>query len=378
MSSAGPTSTPLATILVVDDNAQNRALVEAALEDEGYAVVSVESGQAGIEAFSAHRPDCVLLDVRMPGLDGFAVCERIRTLPGGAETPVVFLTALRDIDTFDHALHAGGDDFLSKPVRPAELTVRVSAALKLRRMSAENRAYHDQLRRQRDDLMRVQLQKERLSAFVVHDLKSPINVMDLHAQVLLRDPALPQSARDSAQHIRAGARALTRMVLNLLDISKSEEGKLTARLGDVDLLALGAEIVDEFGVRAQDAHVQITLALEQPRLRSDPDLLRRVLENLTENAIRHAPEHSQVRITSQLHDGHVELRVSDAGAGIVPELRTKVFEPFVQVDNGERLVTRAGRGLGLTFCRVAVEAMGGSIGVDDGRPGASFWARLPL
>src|SRR5688572_28890061 len=103
-------------ILVVDDNAQNRALAQAALEDEGYLVCLAASGQEGISAFTAERPDCVLLDVRMPDTDGFAACARIRELPGGADTPIVFLTALRDVDTFDRALHAGGDDLLTKPI----------------------------------------------------------------------------------------------------------------------------------------------------------------------------------------------------------------------------------------------------------------------
>ena len=167
------------------------------------------SGEEGIRAFETEQPDCVLLDVRMPGIDGFAVCARIRALPGGAETPIVFLTALRDVDTFDRALRAGGDDFLTKPVRPTELVVRVQAALELRRMSAELREHYELVRKQRDDLMRLQLQKERLTAFVVHDLKNPVNSMDLHAQVLLRDPELPASARESVQHIRE-RRALAR------------------------------------------------------------------------------------------------------------------------------------------------------------------------
>lgn len=90
-----------ARILVVDDNAQNRALVEATLEDEGYEVTSASGGREALVGFAAAPPDCVLLDVRMPDLDGFATCRALRALPGGAETPVVFLTALRDVDTFD-------------------------------------------------------------------------------------------------------------------------------------------------------------------------------------------------------------------------------------------------------------------------------------
>ena len=96
-----------ATILVIDDNAENRALAQATLEDEGYRAVLASGGEEGLRAFDSARPDCVLLDVRMPGLDGFAVCSRIRALPGGADVPIVFLTALRDLDTFDHAQASG-------------------------------------------------------------------------------------------------------------------------------------------------------------------------------------------------------------------------------------------------------------------------------
>src|SRR5262245_30380611 len=216
-------------ILVVDDNHQNRELARATLEDEGHEVVLANDGAEAIVAFEREHPDCVLLDVRMPGLDGFAVCARIRALPEGADVPVVFLTALRDVDTFDQALRAGGDDFLTKPVRPTELVIRVQAALKLRQMGADLRAHVDLVRHQRDDLMRLQLQKERLTGFVVHDLKNPVNSMDLHAQLLLRDPELPARAREAVLAIRREARSLLRLVLNLLDISKSEEGQLVPR-----------------------------------------------------------------------------------------------------------------------------------------------------
>src|SRR5262249_11946497 len=119
------------TILVIDDNEQNCALAQATLEQEGHTVLVAMSGAEWLRLAETEHPDCVLLDVRMPGMDGFVVCERIRTLAGGADIPIVFLTALRDVETFDRALRAGGDDFLTKPVRPTELVVRVQAALRL-------------------------------------------------------------------------------------------------------------------------------------------------------------------------------------------------------------------------------------------------------
>lgn len=363
-------------ILVVDDNAENRALAQATLEDEDYVVILAASGEAAIGLFEAERPDCILLDVRMPGTDGFAVCSRIRALPGGQETPIVFLTALRDVDTFDRALRAGGDDFLTKPVRPTELVVRVQAALKLGRMNTELREHYALVRRQRDDMMRLQLQKERLTAFVVHDLKNPLNSMDLYAQLLLRDPELGERARDSVQRIRDEARSLSRLVLNLLDISKSEEGQLAPRKSDVDLVALFSELVDAHQVKARAASVTLEQTVEMKTVEADVDLLRRVIENLLDNAIRHAPERTKVRLTATQGDRCLEIRVSDEGPGISPEMRDKVFERFVQVDSGVRVVTRAGRGLGLTFCKLAIEAHGGSISVEEANPGAVFCVRL--
>jgi len=122
-----------ATILVVDDNELNRLLAQGTLEDEGYRVVLATGGAEGIAAFEREDPACVLLDVRMPQIDGFAVCKRIRALRRGMDTPVIFLTAQQDVDTLDRALRAGGSDFLTKPVRPTELVARVQKALGLGR-----------------------------------------------------------------------------------------------------------------------------------------------------------------------------------------------------------------------------------------------------
>ena len=363
-------------ILVVDDNAQNLALARETLEDEGYEVTLASRGEDALRLFEKERPDCVLLDIRMPGLDGTATCSLLRAMPGGADVPIVFLTALRDVETFDKAMAAGGDDFLTKPVKPGELVVRVQAALKVRRLSHELREQYEVVRHQRDALLRLQLQKERLTSFVVHDLKNPVNSMDLHAQLLLRNKELPASARDSVLRIRDEARALLRLILNLLDISKAEEEQLSPVIADVDLHALVAGVCDAFGVKAKDAQAEITCALEVGSVRADPDLLRRVLENLIDNALRHAPKGSVVTVGATGHDGRVQIRVRDAGRGVPEEMREKVFERFVQVEAESQAMTRAGRGLGLSFCKIAVEAHGGRIWLEDGHPGAIFCVEL--
>jgi signal transduction histidine kinase len=366
-----------ATILVVDDNEANRSLAENTLEDEGYRVVLATNGSEGVAAFEKERPECILLDIRMPDMDGFAVCERIRALPGGQETPVLFLTALRDVDTFDHAVRAGGNDYLTKPIRPSDLVVRVRSALKVRRLTAELREHFDLLKQQRDDMQRLQLQKERLMAFVVHDLKNPVNSMDLHAQVLQRNRGLPPDAQQSITQIRSGARQLGRMILNLLDVSKADEGQLAPKRAEVDLRRLVEDVTSDLRIDAKEREVTLRVSLATDRLHADDDLLRRTLANLIENAIRYAPEKTSVSITSARTAECTELRIADTGRGIPAEMREAVFSPFVQVESGDRMVAHTSRGLGLTFCKLAVEAHGGSIWIEDGDPGTVFCARFP-
>jgi two-component system sensor histidine kinase/response regulator len=363
-------------VLVVDDNRDNLALARSTLEDEGYAVILAEGGVEGVRLFELENPDCVLLDVRMPGMDGFAVCTRIRSAPGGSDVPIVFLTALRDVDTFDEALRVGGDDFLTKPVRPTELLVRVQSALKLRRMGTELREQYDLVRRQRDDLMRLQLQKERLSAFIVHDLKNPVTSMDLNAQVLLADPDLPQRAKDAAKNIRADARSLMRMILNLLDISKAEEGRLAPRRSKLELPATLREVLDAAELKARALEATVEHSFEVPTALADADLLKRVAENLLDNAIRHAPKGGRIVLSSVARPDATEIRVEDNGPGIPEEMRERIFDPFVQLERNVG-ASRTGRGLGLAFCRLAVEAHGGKIWIEDANPGARFSLVLP-
>lgn len=371
-------TTEFGVVLVIDDIEANRALARATLEDEGYRVVEASGGAQGIRAFEEHKPDCILLDVRMPDMNGFVVCERIRALPGGRETPILFFTALRDVDTFDRAQLVGGDDFLTKPVRPVELAARVLTALKLRRTSAELREHYDLLKHQRDALLRVQLQKERLMAFVVHDLKNPVNAMDLFAQILMREKSLPEEARATAGKIRNEAHLLNRMILNLLDVSKGDEGRLSPKRAEVGTETLLAYVMTELEAQAKSRGVHVESRADIGTIRVDPDLVQRMLINLVENAIRHAPRDTAVTTECIQSPDGIELRIRDLGVGVPPEMRDKIFDPFVQVDaSAERPFTRGGRGLGLAFCKLVAEAHGGSILVEDGAPGALFRVRLP-
>jgi len=362
------------TVLVVDDNAENRALAKATLDDEGIQVVLAATGEEAIVAFSRSRPDCVLLDIRMPGMDGITACERIRALPGGDRVAIVFVTAQRDVETFDRAALAGGDDFITKPFRPSELLVRIQTALRLRQVATERSELLVELKRQRDEVQRLQLHREQLAAFLVHDLKNPVNTIELHAQRVLRNSNADDRSRDAAAKIHEETRGLTRMITNLLDIGRADEGQLAPARRMIDAHELVAAVLEELRPRAAAAELELRARVEAGNLFVDRDLIQRVLVNLVENAIRHAPTGSAIEVVVQSAADAVELRVADAGPGVPPELREQIFERFVTKGEGS---TRTNRGLGLAFCKVAVEAHGGQIAIEDGVPGAIFCLRIP-
>lgn len=367
---------PRSKVLVVDDNQQNRILVETILsQEELYDILLAESGEEALHLFVKERPDCVLLDVRMPGMDGFSVCETIRSMEGGKDLPILFLTALRDLKTFEHALRSGESDFLSKPIRPVELLVRVQSAIRLQRLSADLKDQVEIVKRQRDDLMRLQFQKERLMGFVVHDLKNPLNSIDLAAQRLLRMPEIPDKVRRIAGSIRSADKEMMRLLLNLLDLSRAEEGQLLPTWARVDLKALVTDLCESFSAAhlGSDVRLEGSVDLADPVIVADEELLRRVLENLIDNAVRYAPEGTAIRLSVFPSGDKVEIQVADEGPGVPEDLRQRIFERYIQGDVNQ---SRRGRGLGLAFSKIAVEAQGGQIGAQSG-PGGVFTIRLP-
>ncbi|HTL33644.1 MAG TPA: response regulator [Kofleriaceae bacterium] len=360
-------------VLVVDDVAENRALARATLEDEGFDVVFATNGEEAIDAVGQHRPDCVLMDIRMPKVDGITAAERIRALPEGKNLAIIFVTAQRDVTTFDRALAAGGDDFITKPYRPDELLVRLQTAMRLRRLAAERSELVRELKLQRDLLQRLELQKEQLVAFLVHDFKNPVNAIDLQVQSLTRNAENPERVRTASGRIKDETRALLRLITNLLDISKGDEGSLAPARRSVQPEQLAQSALDEMSTRAAAANVKMVSKTGTEAIEVDPDLMRRVLANLIDNAIRHSPENTAITVSIERAAEAIEIYVADQGRGIPAEQRPHVFDRF---HSGEQR-TASNRGLGLAFCKLAVEAHGGTIWVEDASPGAMFRIKLP-
>jgi signal transduction histidine kinase len=226
-------------------------------------------------------------------------------------------------------------------------------------------------------LIRAERQKYELTNLIVHDLKSPLSTITPNAEFLLDEPDLSHDARDAARAIISAAETMHRMVLDMLDVSIAEDGGLIPSLESVDLCALLEGIAQTSAHRCTQLRRSLELATPPAgtTLLADPDLLRRVLENLLDNAIKYS--HARIRIDAGLADGAAMIHVRDDGAGVPPAYRDAIFDMRVRIPRDVRPHARSSRGLGLAFCRLAVEAHGGRIWVDDEPGGSAFHVYLP-
>jgi signal transduction histidine kinase len=362
---------PFANVLVVDDTLENLRLLSSMLGARGYEVRAVTSGRQALQAAERDPPDLILLDINMPEMNGYEVCERFKAHAALKEIPVIFLTALGDVADKVRAFDAGGIDYITKPFQVEEVQARVQTHVALRRANVElNDNYRrlSALEKLRDDLVHM----------IVHDMRSPLTVLGGHL-ALLRESAeatLSAEAVDDLRMAERSARTLSRMVNDLLDVSRLETQKLPLHATEHDLSAIVEDVCTALGTL--DRGRTIRLELPGPHVVfGDASLLKRVIENLVGNAIKHTPAGLGLTLSLIPGTSSTRVEVKDEGTGVPAEARERIFEKF------ETLAMRTERrydsvGLGLAFCKLAVEAHGGHIGVLPGVPrGSVFFFELP-
>lgn len=361
-----------ASILVVDDTIENLRLLASMLGDQGYDIRPVTSGDRAIKAAIADPPDLILLDITMPEMDGYEVCRRLKETEQLRDVPVIFLTALSATADKVKAFNTGGVDYITKPFQFEEVLARVRTHVALRQAREELRREHERLRaleRLRDDLVHM----------VVHDMRSPVTVLIGHLDFVKSEAGhlLTGQPLDDLDAAMKGAGVLNRMANDLLDVSRLEERKLPLQPTLCDLVTIAGDV--RSGLSAWDRERTIDVAATGPVEAScDKGMVRRVLENLVNNAIKHTPAGRPIRISVAASDGRARVAVADEGSGVPPEARERIFEKFGTAETRKDRSYHSA-GLGLAFCKLAVEAHGGAIGVMDGNPGGSvFWFDLPI
>ncbi len=358
-----------ATILVVDDTPANLRLLTTMLRDGGYKVRPVSSGDMALRAIEAKAPDLVLLDVNMPGMDGYEVCRRLKADPRWTGIPVLFISALTDTADKVRAFQAGGVDYVGKPFQFEEVDARVRTHLELRRKSL---ALAESLSR----LQEMEQMRDTLTHMIAHDMRSPLLALQMSVEVLGdMVPATDPDAATLATTARRGAAQVVEMVSQMLDVSRLEAGKMELHHAPADLVELARNAVATLRPLAAERTLELFAPAAVPA-DIDSNLILRVISNLLGNAIKFTKPDGKIRLEVQLAEGHPRIAVIDDGSGIAPEQHQSIFEKFGQTAAGAR---RVGSGLGLTFCKMAVEAHGGTIGLESepGR-GSTFWFSLPL
>ena len=361
-----------ASMLVVDDEPRNRKLLEGYLRAEGYHVRGAPDGPTALAMVKEELPDVILLDVMMPVMTGYDVCQIIKQDSQSRMCQVMMVTALAATTDKVAGLDTGADDYVTKPVRREEFLAKVRALLRVRRLLGELDQMRAEVAARNEEL---QLKKT-LAQTLVHDLKSPLAAV-LGNLDLLRMRA-DQPLHYLIERSKQGASRMLKMILNLLDVEKLEDGRFRPEACSVDAVGLAGAAVDEARVLAERHEIKLELDVpNEAWVRGDESMLRRMLDNLLSNAIAHSPVKGTVEITVCPRPEGIEFSVSDEGPGVPEDFREQVFEKYTQVD-APHASRAANRGLGLTFCRLAVEAHGGAIWIDQAPGGgACFRAVLP-
>jgi two-component system sensor histidine kinase/response regulator len=357
-------------MLVVDDDPRSRKLLEGFLLAEGYEVHTAPDGPTALSMVRRDKPDVVLLDVMMPEMTGYDVCQILKSEAETRTCQVMLVTALDSTPDQVTGLDTGADDYLPKPVRRDEFLAKVRALVRARRLIVELEQARNELAQRNAEL---QLKKT-LAQTLVHDLKSPLSAILGNLDLLKHrgDPQLHYLIDRS----KLGARRMLKMILNLLDVEGLEEGRMKPTMDRVDLAALLGATVDEARVTAEQKEVGIDLLAESGVwAEADQALTRRVADNLVSNALTYAPKGSRVEVRVAYCDEGVEIAVSDEGPGVPENMREKIFEKYEQHDARDAGVS-INRGLGLTFCRLAVEAQGGTIWIDRAPGGGACFRTI--
>ena len=366
-------------ILVVDDTPANLLLLAEMLKRHGYRVRPVPSGTLAIQAVQKEKPDLILLDINMPGMNGYEVCERFKEDEALKEIPVLFISALDETIDKIRAFAAGGVDYITKPFQFEEVEARVHTHLTLRHLQLELESRNRQLQENYDQLKKLEDLQDSLTHMIVHDMRSPLLGISGNLEyVIPHCDALPVNDQESLKDAMTSARQLIDMVSSLLDVSRLEAGQMPIKYAPCDLRNAAQEAVRTLSGLFQQHPVTIEALPPRCEAVCDVSLIHRVLMNLLGNAAKFSPPGNPIWVKFESLPNSLKVLVCDRGQGIPAESYSRIFEKFGQVES-QRLQQEHSTGLGLTFCKLAVEAHGGRIGVESALgQGSIFWFTLPL
>jgi signal transduction histidine kinase len=387
-------------ILVVNDDANSLFALTSLLalwsDQEGYDVIAARSGEEALRQVLMHDFAVILLDVNMPGMDGFETAEAIHQRMRSANIPIIFITAFV-ADELDRlkAYQRGAVDFLFTPVIPqvlhAKISVFVALAVKNEELRTQARelslrsneliATNKRLTREIEERKVAERQnhaKDEFLAMLGHELRNPLSAISSAASLIaLPDVTIDGLAR-AKKIIQRQSRHLGRIVDDLLDLSRAMSGKILLNRAPLDMRALLHSCVDTYHATGRVGEHKLQLEAAPGWVNGDVTRLEQIISNLLDNAIKYTAPGGLIQIGCEVKDEDVVLTVEDSGVGISAELLPHVFDVFVQ---GARTIDRAqgGLGIGLALVRRLAELHGGSAGAhsEGSGEGSVFTIRLP-
>lgn len=369
-----PAQDKIPEILIVDDSPSTLQLLSEIFQQRGYTIRAALSGRLALQSLASAIPDIVLLDITMPDMNGYEICQTMKANDATKDIPVIFISGLTKSIDVVKGFSVGGVDYVTKPFQVKEVVARVETHLELQRQQRalqESYAALRTLEEMRDNLVHM----------IVHDLRNPLLSANFCLEEItdMKDVPLPPQVRENVNEALTSTHALMEMVNSILDVSRMEDGLIPLSLEPCDLIKLSQDAIQMALPLLKSRHITLESELESVTVKADRSLITRVIRNILSNAIRFTSEtDGEIHIGAGIHEGMARITIRDNGQGISPDYHRKIFEKFFQVNcalRGERHST----GLGLAFCKLAVEAHGGQIDVhSEEKKGSLFWFDLPL
>lgn len=364
------------TILIVDDVPTNLNVLMNLLETRGYRVLVATDGESAIEQAEYALPEMILLDVMMPGIDGFETCRRLKESEKTRDIPVIFMTALTDSVDKVHGFDIGAVDYVTKPLQHDEVIARVNTHLTMHRQKQEIERL---LRQERIQYQKLTEIKDHILSTASHDLKNPLTTIMMSVELLHRYVA-PEDTRvhDKLDQIESSATYMRDLISNLLDLARLQTGHGTQKR-ETPLNELIESNVNQMSVPA--AAKNIALQVRRPprdlMIYCDPFQIGQVFQNLMSNAIKFTASGGTVQVGAAIHEKRVDISVADTGIGIPQQDIPRLFDEFYRV-NSQQHRSIAGTGLGLSIVREIVHQHGGKVNVASAvGVGSTFTVSLP-
>lgn len=365
-----------AVILNVNDSASNRYFVSRVLRNAGWTVLETDTGAEGLDLARAHRPDLVVLDIKLPDMSGLEVCRALKSDPVTAnilviQTSATFVTS----EGKARGLESGADQYLTQPFESIELVAMVRGLLRMHEKEVE-------AREKAAALTEADRRKDEFLAMLAHELRNPLSAI-MTATTLLDGLDLPPMGVRLSSTIGRQTRHLARLVDDLLDVARITSGKIQLRKEAIDFGKLLERFVNgEAATLTKNHRISLFVADEPMWIEGDTTRLEQILGNLLSNAVKYSEAGGKIMLSlTPLKRGNrmfTVLKIRDTGLGIAEENLGSIFDLFFQVDS-TLARSQSGLGIGLTMVKRLVEKHGGSIGVtsDGVGTGSEFYIEFP-